>query len=452
MNVNAAIETDPREATRRTPDSSTAKTEAAVQRLRQRLGGGIGSGGRFEHRDLFIQAGKGAHVTDLDGNSYIDYMLAFGPLILGHAPDSLMRAINSSLATGTMFGAACEAELLLSEEVVSVLPCAERVRFTNSGSEAVHAAIRLARAATGRTKVLKFEGHFHGWLDNIYLSVKPLGPQGLSNAPWTARMAAGQPASVVEDVVVATWNDPKGFTDLMSSYGNDIACIILEPYPTNNGCMEAAAGFLELTRQLATQNGSILIFDEVVSGFRLALGGAQQVYGVFPDLCVFGKAFAGGLPIAGFAGNLDLMRLLDGNQVTHLGTYNSNALCAAGALAILRELKEGNGMVLDRIRDLGLLLKDGFNRVFAESGVAMCAEGPGSVITVFAAPTPPTTYRETLSHNARLLAKLHRALLTRGIWAFARGNFMVSAAHNEGDILETIAVMSSIVASGEIQR
>lgn len=430
---------------RRRPDSSTERSRAAVARLNRTLGGGVGSGGRVDHRDLFLDRGKGPYVRDLDGNSYIDYLLGFGPLILGHAPSVLVDAVAETFATGTMFGAACAPEMLLAEEVAEVFPCVDKVRFTNSGTEAVQACIRLARAVTGCDKILKFEGHFHGWADNIYLSVKPAGASGLAATPWTSRMTAGQPESVLKDVVMAPWNDREGFSALMHAHGHELACVILEPHPTNNGCIAPEPGFLELARKLTAEHGVVLIFDEVVSGFRFALGGGQELYGVVPDLCSFGKAFAGGLPIAGFGGRTEIMRYLDGNQVAHLGTYNSNALCAAGALSVLRELRKDGGRVLADIRQLGLRLRDGFQAAFDEVSAPMSCAGPGAVITVFASPTPPRTYRDTLSHNAALLAAMHRALLSNGIWAFSRGSFMVSAAHSVQDIDETIAVMRHIL-------
>jgi glutamate-1-semialdehyde 2,1-aminomutase len=423
------------------------KSRLASERLNRSLGGGIGSGGRYEHRDLIVARGRGAHVEDVDGNSYIDYMLAFGPLILGHAPAVVADAVRQSLETGSMFGAACESELLLAEEVVATIPCADKVRFTSSGTEAVQAAIRLARAATGRTKILKFEGHFHGWADNVYISVKPQQHMGLPHAPWAVRMTAGQPESVLEDIIIATWNDASGLEAVMARLGADIAAVILEPYPTNNGCMEPEPGFLQTVKELAHRHGALLIFDEVVSGFRLAPGGAQEIYGILPDLCTFGKALAGGLPIAGFGGRWDVMNLLDGNAVAHLGTYNSGALCSAGALAVLRTLRSDNGAVLRGIGELGRRLRDGFSAVFAELRAPLSCAGPGSVISVFASASPPKTYRDTLRHDAALLLSIHRALLRNGVWAFGRGNFMLSAAHTEADVDRTVGIMRHVLTN-----
>jgi glutamate-1-semialdehyde 2,1-aminomutase len=258
-------------------------------------------------------------------------------------------------------------------------------------------------------------------------------------------MTAGQRASVLEDVVVATWNSVGSVETVLRQHGAGIAAIIMEPYPTNNGCMEAVPGFLQAVKDLAKNYGILLIFDEIVSGFRLAPGGAQEWYGIVPDLCTFGKAFAGGLPIAGYGGRGDIMALLDGNAVAHLGTYNSGALCAAGALAVVRKLRNNGGEALQRIGELGRRLRDGLNQLFLDLDVPMSAAGPGAVVSIFASPTPPTTYRDTLTHDAALLPAIHGALLRWGIWTLSRGNFMLSAAHVQEDIDRTIDVMRHVL-------
>jgi glutamate-1-semialdehyde 2,1-aminomutase len=398
-----------------------------------------------DHRSLFVKSGQGARVTDADGRSYIDYMMGFGALILGHRPAPVIDAIRQSLDTGTMFGAACDAELELAEKVVACLPCAEMTRFTSSGTEAVMAALRLARAATGRDKVLKFEGHFHGWADATYISVKPVGAYGLPDHPTPLRMTAGQPKSVLDDVVVAPWNDLTALENILNSQARDIAALILEPYPTNNGCMDSEAAYLVGLRDLCTRHGIVLIFDEVVSGFRMGLGGAQAHYGVTPDLCTFGKAMAAGMPIAGFAGRRDLMELLEGNRVAHLGTNNSNAISAAAAVATIDTLAQDGGAAFARIANYGRDLCAGFNEVFARHGLPLCADGHGAVFSVFASKTPPQTFRETLTHNSLLLVRLHQDLLHERIWIFGRGTVMISDAHGADERDETLEKLDKVV-------
>ncbi len=427
------------------PDS-IRNAQSAISRLNKVLAGGVGSGGRVDHRSLFLASGQGAKVTDADGHIYVDYMMGFGALILGHRPPEVAVAIVRALERGTMFGAACEAELELAEKVVECLPAAEMVRFTSSGTEAVQAALRLARAATGRDKILKFEGHFHGWADNIYISVKTPGLNGLAARPTPLRMTPGQPESVLQDVVVAPWNDLPALEAILSDQGRQLAAIILEPYPTNNGCMDSGRDYLVALRGLCDRYGIVLIFDEVVSGFRLGLGGAQAHYDVTPDLCTFGKAMAAGMPIAGFAGRRDLMDLLEGNRVTHLGTYNSNAICAAAALATIKVLEADNGAVFANIRAYGQDLCARMNDIFSRHDLPLCAGGHGAVLSIYASRTVPMTYRETLGHDAALLSRLHRELLAAGIWIFARGNLMVSAAHGPDEMAETLEKIEAVSA------
>lgn len=431
------------ETTERTHDNT--KSVAALGRLNRSLAGGVGSGGRVEHKNLFLKRGSGARVEDVDGREYVDYMMGFGALILGHAHPAITQSIASSISDGTMFGAACEAELKLAEKVVELLPCADLVRFTSSGTEAVQAAIRLARAATDREKILKFEGHFHGWADSVYISVKTQSNMGSVDFPSPLKMTRGQPDSVLDDIVVAHWNDVASLEQILAAEGPKIAAIILEPYPTNNGCMESGAGYLERLKELCTQYGIILIFDEVVSGFRMGLGGAQAYYGVTPDLCTFGKALAGGMPIAGFAGRQDIMNLLAGNFVSHLGTYNSNAISASAALATLAELERDDGAVFASIQKFGRRLCADFNAIFQRYNAPLCADGHGAVFSIFAAQEPPRSYRDTLSHDIELLSHIHRSLLDKGVWIFGRGNLMISSAHTEASRLLTIKLMEEVI-------
>lgn len=422
-----------------------SQSEMATTRLAQVLAGGIGSGGRIEHRKLFLTEGTGARVKDADGREYIDYMMGFGALILGHRPAPVVQAVQAALAKGTMFGAACPAELDLAEQVVDCLPCADMCRFTSSGTEAVQAAVRLARAATGRDKVLKFEGHFHGWADSLFVSVKATSLSGLEERPTPLRMTAGQPVSVLRDVVVAPWNNLPALEAILADQASQIAALILEPYPTNNGCMDSGAAYLRALRTLCDRYGIVLIFDEVVSGFRLGLGGAQAHYGVTPDLCTFGKAMAGGMPIAGFAGKREIMSLLEANRVSHLGTYNSNAISAVAASATITALGENQGAIIKQITTYGQDLIAGLNEIFSRVGIALCADGLGPVLSIYAAETPPKTYRETLHHDGDLLTSLHRELLDHGIWIFGRGNLMIGAAHGKPEQAETLEKVETVV-------
>lgn len=428
-----------------------SNSEKAFNRSKKSLAGGIASGGRLAHQPLFIQRAQGSHAFDIDGKEYIDYMLAFGPLILGHAPKVIINAVQNRMTDGMMYGTGCEEEYLLAEEVVNMVPCAELVRFTNSGTESVQAALRLSRAFTGRDKIIKFEGHFHGWADNIYISVKPEGAIGLPHSPWAQRSTAGQPESVLKDVCVLPFNNLDAVADCLEQNKGEIAAIILEPMTAYNGCIEPVEGYLEGLRALSIQHKVILIFDEVVTGFRLGLGGAQEYYGVIPDLFTFGKAFAGGLPIAGFGGKKEIMELLENNIVHHLGTYNANPICAAGALATLHELKRDQGFALRHISTLGKTLMKGFKELFLKYSLPFNAVGPGPIFTIISPSLDLKDYRDTLKYNSELMQRFHRDMLNQGVWFMGRGTFMLSAAHTAKDITNTLNIASDVLSRYNVQ-
>ena len=414
------------------------KSKEAFERSKRCLAGGIGSGGRLHHQPFFIKSGKGSRVIDFDGNEYIDYMLSFGALVLGHAHPAVLEAVSSRVSAGTMYGTGCEEEYLLAEKLVQLLPCADLVRFTNSGTESVQAALRLARAFTGRDKVVKFEGHFHGWADNIFISVKPAPPMGLPKTPWKKRETLGQPQDAADNLIVLPWNDLDAVEKYLKHSAHEIAVVILEPIMFYNGCIEPEEGYLQGLRDLTNRYEVVLLFDEVITGFRLALGGAQEHFGVTPDLCTFAKGFAAGLPIAGFGGRRDIMELLDGNTVQHLGTYNSNPLCAAGALAVLGELEKDGGAALKKLSELGAKLKMGLNRLFEDRGAPFKAVGPNPTFTVISPPMGLRNYRDTLHYDSERMHRFFTSMFDRGIWFMSRGNFMLSTVHTEADIEQTL--------------
>jgi glutamate-1-semialdehyde 2,1-aminomutase len=310
--------------------------------------------------------------------------------------------------------------------------------------------VRLAKAATGKDKIVKFEGHFHGWSDVLYASVKPTAHYGRTVHPRAIPMTPGQAESTLADLIIAPWNDLSGLEVLLKRHHHEIAAIILEPYPTNNGCMESDSGYLPRLRKLASNYDVLLIFDEVVSGFRMAVGGAQQHYEVTPDLCSFGKAMAGGMPIAGFAGKASIMSLLEHNQVSHLGTYNSNAISCSAAAAVIRHLKHNQGECLAEIQKKGLQLIEGLGSIFAASTLPLSVSGHGSVLSIFASDTPPNCYRDTLRSDSELLEKLHRSLLDEGVWIFGRGNLMLSSEHTQDQLIQTLEIFEKTV--GKLER
>lgn len=418
------------------------KSKEAFERSQRTLAGGIGSAVRLREHPrsvpLFVQSGRGCRFIDLDGNEYIDYVLGYGPLILGHCPKIVNDAVISQLAKGTMFGASCELEFMVSEKVASMVPCIDLVRFTNSGTEALHFVLRLARAYTGREKVIKFEGHYHGWTDSMFISVHPSPPMGLPNAPWKKRQTPGQPENAGDNLILLSWNDLGAVEKSLKNRGHEIAAIIMEPIMFNSGGIYPQEGYLAGVRELTTEYGIVLIFDEVVTGFRMALGGAQEYLGVTPDLCVFAKGFAAGYPIAGFGGRREIMNLVATNEVPHMGTYNSNTLCLAAALATLEEHLKDNGQVIRHITQMGTKLGEGLNRLFEEHGVPMKANRPGPIFTIHSPVMEVRSYRDYMKLDFDFLRCFHKEMLEKGVWFMQRMNIMLSAAHEEKDIVETL--------------
>ncbi len=291
-----------------------------------------------EPHPLYAERGRGGRIQDVDGNVFVDFLLSYGALILGHANPTVVEAVSEQLERGTMFGTANSAEVELAEAICRLVPCAELVRFANSGSEAICGAIRAARGFTGKSKVLKFEGHYHGWVDVLAVSNRPaLADAGPAASPNSVAHSRGIPEGVVHDVSICPWNDPAGLRSVLDAHGGQLAAVIAEPIVANNACIMPAPGYLELLRDECTRRGIVLIFDEIVTGFRLAPGGAQDYFGVVPDLAVYSKALGGGLPISAFAGIRKVMEPIGENTVKHGGTYNGNSLCAAAALAVLRK-------------------------------------------------------------------------------------------------------------------
>ncbi len=288
-------------------------------------------------------------MCDVDENEYVDYAIGMGPVILGHSDPAVNDAVQASLAQGQLYAGQHEEEVLLARLICEVDPCTEMVRFSLSGSEAVQAPLRLARAATGRRRIIKFEGHYHGWFDNIYVSVQPeetrMGPD---SQPHAVPMSLGQDPEAYAETQILPWNDIEVFCRAVEKRPGQVAAVIMEPIMSNTSVILPRPGFLEKVRAVCTQEGIILIFDEVITGFRVGLGGAQEYLGVKPDVAVFAKAMANGYPLSCLAGRRDLMELFSSGLVTHADTYNSNRMSCAAALATLQALRRNNGEAYSR--------------------------------------------------------------------------------------------------------
>ncbi len=405
------------------------------------LAGGISSSARSNTTGdlpypLYIARGDGSHIWDADGNEFIDYLLSYGSVILGHRDPGLTAAVTSQLAAGTMFGTCNTVEVELAEQITHMVPGAELVRFSNSGSEAICGAIRAARGFTGRSKILKFEGHYHGWVDVLAISNRPAeADAGPLDHPRSQPHSRGIPEGIVHDVIIAPWNHRPEVGRILQEHRADLAAVILEPVVANNACTMPEAGFLEWLRQECDRNGILLIYDEIVTGFRMARGGAAEYFGVTPDLLIWSKALGGGFPISAFAGRRDVMLPVAANTVKHGGTYNGNPLCAAAALATLRYINTPG--VLEAIHRHGEAIIDTIRRSASHYGVPCCVQGTGAMFQVVfnADGRPLRHYRDLLKADARRYAIFRQALLERGVHINNSGSacWFVSAAHGRDD-------------------
>jgi glutamate-1-semialdehyde 2,1-aminomutase len=382
--------------------------------------------------------------VDVDGNEYIDYALAWGPSILGHAHPAVVQAIRSAAERPHTYGQQHELEIRVAEQIQGMVPCAELVAFTSSGSETVQLAHRLARAFTGRNLILKFEGHYHGWMDSALLGYRPAGEQlGPLDAPPVTLGSCGQVPNAAENTVVAPWNRLDILERIMERHAGRVAGIIMEPVLCNSGCLMPLPGYLEGVRDLAQRHGSLLIFDEVITGFRMSLGGAQQSYGVTPDIATFGKAVAGGLALSVVAGRREIMQQMFGGGVAFGGTFNGNPISLAGADAVLTELARDNGAALKHANLLGARLMEGLRGLAQDSGIPLRITGFGAALALhFGNETDLRDYRDTLSDDREALRRFLMAALAEGIHMLPDGRMYVSAAHTEQDIQDTVAAAS----------
>jgi glutamate-1-semialdehyde 2,1-aminomutase len=421
-----------------------SKSRSLLKRAEQSLAGGVSSNVRRGDKPLtlYFDSGVGSRLFDVDGNEYIDYVLGRGPLILGHTHAEVIEATCQQLWRGQVYAAQHEAEIELAEKIVQVVPSAERLRFGISGSEAVHGALRLARAFTGRELVVKFEGHYHGWLDNILYSLSPssdVTPDGLPES-------RGQFPAGDSRVVVLPWNDTAAVERYLKAHGREVAAIITEPIMCNTAVIEPQPRYLSFLRDIATKYGIVLIFDEVITGFRVSLAGAQGKYGVRPDLSIFGKAVANGLPMSVIAGREDLFALISSGQVGHGGTYNSLPPAIAAGVATLKVLEREKGAAYRRIQETGTALMNGIRERASKLGVPIVVQGDPSVFFVgfpvdgFTTPNV-MDYQTSLTIDNDLYALFVTAMAQRGVRIIPRGNWFLSAAHSDADVQQTLAAV-----------
>jgi glutamate-1-semialdehyde 2,1-aminomutase len=388
------------------------RSHQLFERARALIPGGVNSPvramGAVGRDPIFVASGEGAHLVDVDGNRYVDYVCSWGPLILGHAHPDVVEAVISAAERGTSYGAPTEAEVELAAAVVERVPGVEMVRLVSSGTEAAMTAVRLARAATGRDKVIKFAGAYHGHVDGLLAEAgSGLATQGIPASPG---VTAGQAA----DTIVVPWNDAAGLTAALEHDGSDIAAVLAEPLPANMGLVPAAEGFLEALREGCDRTGALLVLDEVISGFRVARGGAQEQLGVRGDLVVLGKVLGGGLPLAAVAGPRTLMeRLAPAGETYQAGTLSGNPLATAAGLATLAQLEPP---AYDRLSITTARLAAGLAERAAAAGVPVQVPSACGLLTVFFSATAVRDYDGARAADHEAFAGFHAAMLERGIY------------------------------------
>lgn len=383
----------------------------------------------------FVDRAQGAYLWDADGNRYLDFFGSWGPMILGHAFPPVVEAVREAAGKSASFGASTAAEGDLAELVIRCFPSVERLRFTSSGTEACMSAVRLARGFTGRDIVVKFEGCYHGHSDAMLVKA------GSGMATLGIPGSAGVPAGTAKDTLALPYNNLAVVEAAFESYADQIACIIVEPVVGNAGTIAPASGYLESLRALASKHGALLIFDEVMTGFRLSLGGAQQMYGIRPDLTTLGKILGGGLPCGAFGGRADVMAFLSPlGPVYQAGTLSGNPLAMAAGIATLRELIAREGEIYDRLEHTSDAIASGVASLAIEAEVALTTNRVGSMFTWFFTPHPVTDFGSASTSDTAAFARFHRAMMDGGVWLppSQYEAAFVSAAHGADEIEATM--------------
>jgi glutamate-1-semialdehyde 2,1-aminomutase len=424
---------------------SLQRSEQLFEEARKYLPAGASSNVRVHMHEPFpilFKNGDGPRVCDVDGNCYIDYLMAYGALILGHKHPKIISGIERQLQDGIMFGTTTELEIEVAKLVSSMVPCAEMVTFANSGTEATMEAIRIARAVTGKEKILKFEGHYHGHHDYVLFSVDSPSPvSGLESSPAKLPYFPGIPDEVSKTVIVAPWNNPTALERILKKHHTDVAAIITEPVMGSQGVIPPDPDYLNQLRELTIKYDSLLIFDEVLTGFRVAKGGAQELYGVKPDLACYAKALGGGAPIAAVAGRRELLGMIGPGRIGFGGTYNAHPLSLAASKATLETLLENDGEAFRRMTELGGKLKAGLAETFRAAGINAVINAVGPMLSIyFTKLRKVSTYRHATHSDGEKFKRFRDEMLKHGVYTHPDGleRLSISAVHTDREIEETI--------------
>lgn len=420
-------------------------SQKIFSRAKTLIPGGVNSPVRaFKNVDgdpFFVRRAKGCRIEDIDGKHYIDYIGSWGPNILGHAPIPVTNAIHEAAKDGISYGIPHLGEVEMAQKIIDWVPSVEKVRMTNSGTEATMSCVRLARGFTGRDKIIKFEGHYHGHVDSLLVAA------GSGALTFGEPDSAGIPKSFAGETITLPYNDPEKLQEAFDKYGDQIAAIITESYPANAGLIFPRPGFLSLMRELTTKNGALLIFDEVMTGFRLAKGGVQELEGFTADLVAMGKVIGGGLPVGAFGGRADIMEHLAPNgPVYQAGTLSGNPLAMVAGLTQLRELEENNGFA--RLDQLGSFFEDGLRSVLTDKGVPHRLNRVGSMFCLYFLDEDIINVDTVTKQDFGIFKKLFWSCLEEGIYLapspYETG--FLSMAHTNDDLAETLDVIDKVVS------
>ncbi|NOU71600.1 aminotransferase class III-fold pyridoxal phosphate-dependent enzyme [Paenibacillus sp. LMG 31458] len=430
---------------------SISESKVKMEEAKKYIPGGVASSLRSSMKPvpLYVQDASGARVVDVNNNVYIDYLLAYGPLILGHAHPDLTRNIHEALLRGSTYGLQHDGEIRLAKRLTEILPCADQVAFSGSGTEAVMLALRLARAYTGKTKIVRFYGHYHGWSDSIFTSF-PSPDFGSVQKDSLLSAAApgtgGQSNGSLQELILLPWNDPDALEKALNEHSHDIAAVITEPVMCNSGCIAPKPGYMAFMREITSRMGIVLIWDEVITGFRFGLGGAHERFGIQPDLVTIGKAMAGGIPLSAVAGKKEILQLIEEGKVLHLGTLNGNSLSTAAGLTVIDTLSKDGSFAFSKLEAMAVMLAEGIRTLLKNKRISGVVNQLGPVFHVMFIDREEVSDFDTFNlRDTQAYTFFTEKLLEEGVLIRQTGLWYVSTAHGEAEVKETLQAIDRVL-------